>query len=157
LITYLEDNSHRYIRQTLRQLDQLIEKIARARPVPLRLVDWLRRQSLALEDLLETHLAHQECCLFPMISELTGQGDNRSAARELGESLQEAMERATLANQEAITLTETMQKCLRHAEWEQVGALTDRLEDKVRELKVELRAYGYVSAEVITPKVDDLL
>ena len=69
-----------------------------------------------------------------MISELTGQGDNRSAARELGESLQEAMERATLANQEAITLTETMQKCLRHAEWEQVGALTDRLEDKVREL-----------------------
>jgi len=156
-IVYLENDPHPSMRQALAGLDRLSEQIARAKWVPLDLVDRLQRELLDLTDILETYLSQQECQLFPMISELTARSIGMNPAVRRGDRLGEAIERATLAQQEALAAIERVQTCLCHPEWADRGPLVEKLIDKVHALEVELAAYSYVQEEIVFPKLRDRL
>jgi hypothetical protein len=145
------------MRQMLAQIDLLGERIARAELVPPRLMDWLERELLALADLLETHLAQQECELFPKINKLTARVRHTSPAEVCGDDLLPSMEQASLRHQDVLAQIERIQTCLCDPEWADKGPLVERLIDKVRELEVELTAYGSAATELVFWPVRDLL
>jgi hypothetical protein len=62
LIAYLRDDSHRDLRQTLAKLDWLNERLASEKLVLPRLMDWLRREFLALASgVRHIPLRHGDC------------------------------------------------------------------------------------------------
>ena len=65
LMDHIAAVHHGYIRLTLPMLGRLTERIAHEHLVPVGLMDRFERQFTALADLLETHIAMQECRLFP--------------------------------------------------------------------------------------------
>jgi iron-sulfur cluster repair protein YtfE (RIC family) len=156
-IAYLRDDSHYYLRQMLAKLDRLTERIGREKLVPPRLMDWLQREFLAMEDRLETHLAKQECRLFPMICKLTLAGVEKHSARDLGESLREAMDLATLENRELLTEIERVQMGLCNPVWADKGPLVEKLIDDLRELEEQLANYVSLEEAVLFPQVQEML
>jgi hypothetical protein len=157
LIGYLQDDRHPYLRRAIEQLDRLAERIARSGQIPPRLVDRLQRELLRLEDILETHLSKQECWLFPLIRQATTQTRELHHDDECRGQCREAMALGTCASQEALTALERVQICLQRPEWSEGGFISEQLTRQVRELELELRAYGYVTVEVAFPQVHELL
>jgi len=157
LIGYLQDDRHPYLRRTMEQLDRLAERIARSGQIPPRLVDRLQRELLRLEEVLETHLAKQECWLFPLIREATTPDAEQPHEDECRGSCREVMALATSANQDALAALERVRTCIKRPEWNEGGPLAAQLTKQVRELELELLAYGYVTEEVAFPRVQELL
>lgn len=157
LIAHVRDNYHCYFRKTLAKLDRLTERIASEKLVSPGLMDWLQREFLALADGLETHLAKQECRLFPTICELSVQRSEVSWAVDLGDKLHEAIDHAILANRELLATMERMQMCLCDPRWADKGSLVEKLIDAMRELEEELAAYGHLEAEMLFPQANEMI
>jgi iron-sulfur cluster repair protein YtfE (RIC family) len=148
LIDYRLLSLHDSLRQRLEHLNGLTARVARRRAVPAGVMDRFQRQYLALADLLETHLAWQECELFPACRRCFRRPCRRG-------SLAEAVELAAAANLGLISQLDRVQACLCDLEWAGRGTLVEELIDGLRELDEELTAYVRLEAEDLFPLARD--
>ena len=148
---------HGYLRLTLPILDRLTEQIAREHLVPATLMDRLGRLFTALADLLETHIAKQECWIFPKMRHLHEPVGEVCWASVLDDGLEEQMGRLANDNHEALTLLKQIETCLSDARWSGKGPSVDQLKEDMRELHENLSQHAHLENEVLFPHVHELL
>jgi iron-sulfur cluster repair protein YtfE (RIC family) len=157
LIDHIGATHHGYLRLTLPVLDRLTERIAREKLVPLTLMDRFEREFTALADLLETHIAKQECWFFPKLRELREPVGETAWACRVGDSLEEQMDRLTRDNQEALGMLQQIEACLNDARWTGKGPLVDQLVEDIRELHENSVQHARLESDVLFPHVRELL
>jgi regulator of cell morphogenesis and NO signaling len=157
LIEHIVATHHGYLRLTLPLVDRLTERIARERMVPVPLMDRFEREFTALADLLETHIAKQECWFFPKLRELREPVGETAWACRTGDSLEEQMDRLTRDNQEALALLEQLDACLTDARWTGKGPLVDQLMEDIRELHENFVQHARLESDVLFPHVRGML
>jgi hypothetical protein len=104
-------------------------------------------------DHLESSLEEQECWLFAWLHRMVKRLPATGRENYLGESLQEAMEQATAANQEALEALSQIQMCLGLPEWADKGLLVEELIDRLRDLEEEMIEYEHLEREELFPRV----
>ena len=157
LIEYIVSVHHGYLRLSLPVVDRLIEQIVRGQRVPLGLMDRLQRELTALADLLDTHIAKEECWLFPKIRHLREPVGEICWACQLDDGLEELMERLGHDIQQALTLFDQIDACLGDGRWTGKGPLVDQLKDDVRELHENFVRHANLEMSVLFPHVRELL
>lgn len=157
LIEHIGATCHGYLRLTLPVLDRLTERIARERLVPVPLMDRFEREFTALADLLETHIAKQECWFFPKVRELREPVGETAWACRVGDSLEEQMDRLARDNQDALALLEQIEACLTDIRWVGKGPLVDQLVQDVGELHENFVRHAHLESDVLFPHVRELL
>lgn len=157
LIDHIGATHHGYLRLALPHLDRLSEQIAREKLVPVSLMDRFEREFTALADLLETHIAKQECWLFPKIRELREPVGETAWACRSGDSLEGLIDRMSRENQDALTLFEQIEACLSDARWRGKGPLVDQMVADMRELHENFVAHAQLETEVLVPSVRESL
>jgi iron-sulfur cluster repair protein YtfE (RIC family) len=157
LIDHIGATHHGYLRLTLPVLDRLSEQIACEKLVPITLTDRFERKFTALADLLETHIAKQECWLFPKIRELREPVGETAWACRMGDSLEELMDRLTRDNQDALALLQQIETCLTDARWTGKGPLVDQLVEDIRELHENFVQHARLESDVLFRHVRELL
>jgi len=142
---------HQVLRQKLASLNRVIQRIACKHLVPLPVLDRCERQFLALADRLETNWEEQECWLFAWLRRVV----KRAPAIDnyLGESLEEAMDQAAVANQEGLDALGQVQMELCGPEWADKGSLVEELIDHLHDLAEELAEYEHLEREQLFPRV----
>jgi len=100
---------HQVIRQKLASLNRIIQRIAQNHVMPLTVMDPFERQFLAMADHLETNMEEQECWLFAWLRRIVKRGLAIGQDGYLEESLEEAMDQAAQANQEALDALDQIQ------------------------------------------------
>ena len=156
LIEFIVSVHHGYLRLTLPVLDRLIEQIARAGLVPIHLMDRLQREFTALADLLDTHVAKEECCLFPKIRHLREPVGEVCWACQMDDGLEELMVRLVRDIQEALTMFDHIVACLSDARWTGKGSLTDQLKEDMQELHENFVRHAQLEMNVLFPHVREL-
>jgi len=141
---------HQVLRQKLGSLNRVIQRLAQNHVVPLAVMDRLERQFLAMADNLETNLEEQECWLFAWLNRIV---KGEPAGTYLGESLEEAMDRAAAANREALDDIGEIQMCLCESDWMQKGLLVEEIIDHLGDLDEELTEYNRLEREELFPRV----
>ena len=157
LIEFIVSVHHGYLRLTLPVLDRLIEQIARETLVPVHLMDRLQREFTALADLLDTHVAKEECRLFPKIRHLREPVGEVCWACQMDDGLEELMDRLFHDIQEALTMFDHIVACLSDARWTGKGPLTDQLKEDVQELHENFVRHAQLEMNVLFPHVRELL
>jgi iron-sulfur cluster repair protein YtfE (RIC family) len=148
---------HGYLRLTLPMLDRLAERIAREKLVPITVMDRFQREFTALADLLETHIAKQECWFFPKIRELREPVGETAWACRVGDRLEEQMDRLTRDNQETLAMLGQIEACLTDARWLGGGPVVDQLVGDIRELHENFAQHARLEMDVLFPHVRGLL
>jgi regulator of cell morphogenesis and NO signaling len=141
---------HQVLRQKLASLNRAIQRIAQNHLVPVAVMDRLERQFLAMADNLETTLEDQECWLFAWLNRIL---KGETAGTYLGESLEEAMDRAVAAIQEALNAIGHIQIFLCDPEWTGKGVLVEEMIDHLGELEEVLGEYNRLECEELFPRV----
>ncbi len=144
---------HQVLRQKLASLNRTIQRIAPNHVVPLAVMDRLERQFLAMADLLESNLEEQECWLFAWLRRIVKKKLAIGQDTYLEESLEEAVDQAAAANQEALEALEQVQMCLCGPEWMDKGILVEELIDHLRDFEEELAEYDHLEREELFPLV----
>jgi iron-sulfur cluster repair protein YtfE (RIC family) len=157
LIEHIAATHHGYLRLTLPVLDRLTERIAREKLLPITLMDRFEREFTALSDLLETHIAKQECWFFPKLRELREPVGETAWACRVGDSLEEQMDRLTRDNQEALAMLEHIEACLTDARWIGKGPLVDQLVEDIGALHENFMQHARLESDVLFPHVRELL
>jgi iron-sulfur cluster repair protein YtfE (RIC family) len=157
LIEYIVSVHHGYLRLSLPVLDRLIEQIVHENLLPIHLMDRLQREFTALADLLDTHVAKEECWLFPKIRHLREPVGEICWACQMDDGLEELMERLAHDNQEALSLFDQIDLCLGDARWTGKGRLVDQLKDDMRELHENFARHAELELHVLFPHVRELL
>jgi iron-sulfur cluster repair protein YtfE (RIC family) len=147
---------HQVLRQKLASLYRVIQRIAQNHVVPIAVMDRLERRFLYVADQLEANLEEQECWLFAWLRRLVKQASAFGQPRYLGESLVEALNQATAANQETLQDISQLQMTLCHPEWTDKGLLVEELIDYLRELEEELTEYDHLEREELSPRVQEI-
>jgi iron-sulfur cluster repair protein YtfE (RIC family) len=153
LIEHIAATHHGYLRLTLPILDRLAERIAREKLLPITLMDRFEREFTALADLLETHIAKQECWFFPKLRELREPVGETAWACRVGDTLEELLDRLTRDNQDALALLEQIEACLADARWTGKGPLVDQLVEDMRELHQNFVQHARLESELLFPEV----
>jgi regulator of cell morphogenesis and NO signaling len=141
---------HQVLRQKLASLNRAIQRLAQNHVVPLPVMDRFEREFLAMADNVETNLEDQECWLFAWLNRI---GKEETASNYLAESLEEAMTRATSANQEALDGIGQIEMYLCGPDWTEKGLLVEALIDHLRDLEEELVEYNRLEREELFPRV----
>ena len=157
LIDHIVAAHHGYLRLTLPVLDRLVDQIARTKLIPAGWMDRLAREFTALADLLETHLAKQECVLFPRIRQLREPVGETAWACHVGDSLDELMARMTRENHDALARLGQLETCLADRAWAGTGPLADQLIEDMRELHDNFAEHVHLESAVLFPQVRELL
>lgn len=157
LVDHIVSVHHGYLRLTLSALDRLTERIALEHVVPLPLMDRLNREFTALADLLETHIAKQECWLFPKIRHLREPVGEICWACQMGDGIEELMTRLEREIHEAIALLDQIDACLSDARWRGKGPLVEQLKSEMRELHENFSKHARLETEVLFPHVHELM
>jgi iron-sulfur cluster repair protein YtfE (RIC family) len=144
---------HQVLRQKLASLYRVIQRIAANHVVPITVMDRFERQFLSMADHLESNLEEQECWLFAWLRRLVKRLPATGRDNYLGESLQEAMEQATAANQKILEDLGQIQMCLGIPEWADKGLLAEELIDRLRDLEEEMIEYERLEREELFPRV----
>jgi iron-sulfur cluster repair protein YtfE (RIC family) len=144
---------HQVLRQKLASLYRVVQRIAANHVVPINLMDRFERQFLCMADHLESNLEEQECWLFAWLRRMVKRLPATGRENYLSESLQEAMEQATAADQEALEALKQIQMCLSIPEWAEKGLLVEELIDRLRDLEEGLIEYEALEREGLFPRV----
>ena len=148
---------HECRRLSLRHLDGLIARIVRERIVSPGLMDRLAREFTALTEVLETHMAKQECWLFRMIRQLREPVGDVAWAYQVETGLDKLLDQLAHENQEALTLMEQVLICLSDRGWARKGPLVDELVVDTRELGDDLVEHIRLETDVLFPWVREML
>ena len=153
LIDHIESAYHGYVRLTVPVLSSVTEHIVRERTVSSHAIDHLQRLCTALEDNLESHVARQECRLFPKMRHLREPVGEVAWASRLEDSLDEMMQREERENREAMNLVEQIQKLLLQPAWVERGYHVEELKWDMNELHENLAIHFHLETEVLFPAV----
>ena len=144
-----------------RSVPELIDHIVAAHHGYLRLtlpvLDRLAREFTALADLLETHLAKQECVLFPRIRQLREPVGETAWACHMGDSLDELLARMTRENHDALARLGQLETCLADRAWAGTGPVADQLIESVQELHDNFAEHVHLESAVLFPQARELL
>jgi regulator of cell morphogenesis and NO signaling len=157
LIEHIVATHHGYLRLTLPLVDRLTERIVRTKVVPIALMDRFERKFTALADLLDTHIAKQECWLFPKIRELREPVGETAWACRCGDSLAESIDRLANDNAEAVALLGEIKTCLSDARWTGKGPLVDQLIEDMGELHDNFVLHAHLESDLLFPQERELL
>jgi iron-sulfur cluster repair protein YtfE (RIC family) len=144
---------HQVIRQKLASLNRMIQRIAQNHVMPLTVLDPFERQFLAMGDHLETNMEEQECWLFAWLRRIVKKGLAIGQDSYIEESLEEAMDHAAQANQEALDALDQIQRRLCGSEWLGKGILLEEMIDHLRDLEEEMAEYDHLEREELFPRV----
>jgi len=147
---------HQVLRQKLAAANRNIQRIAQNHVVPLPVMDRLERRFLVFADQLETNLEEQECWLFAWLGRLVDRGAAIHQPSYLEESLEEAMDQAAAANQEALDGLGQIETDLCMPDWTDKGLQVEELIDHVHDLEEELTEYHHLEREELFPRVREI-
>jgi iron-sulfur cluster repair protein YtfE (RIC family) len=157
LIDHIESVYHGYLRLTLSALDNLTQRIAGEHSVSPSLMDRMERFSVALADNLETHVARQECRLFPKIRHLREPVGETAWANRLDDSLEEMMFREERENLEAMNLLKRFREVLNLPAWSIADRNVEQLKHDLDELHENVSEHFHLEIEVLFPAVREMI
>ena len=157
LIDYVSSTHHAFLCGNLWYVNCLLDRMARERLEPATLVDPLRREFTALEDLLESHLDEQEGKLFGQICRIREPVAETGWSMRLADDLAEALDQMARKNTQALAMADCVLARLRNSNWRYNGGLVSEMTENILELRTDLAEHFHLETDLLFPHVREML